>query len=327
MKRLIICFICITLLICGCQKEVEITEQEYKNQVILKGIKFNNEDTPSSSDVSEAYIKLFEQEYRRSLDSIEYDIETDKFMVDVVNPTSLKVIVKNDVSGFQKDYNNQIQLGISQELIDDYVYSYIKNAIKACDLESVQVEFTLSDDKQSFQDNSSLVKIITNNINELYNTTVHYEQIDNVDTWNIPENTIKVGYGQTIKVHCDKDNVNCFLVINNIIQGDEAKEYVRGLSSVNKDLDFQDDIIVVTYSVMNLSEKSVIFTDKFISVDENGYVLSFDSDEIVGLDSVKKIEPKAETSITNAYVSTNSGSLLWYDSYTANLIRVDLDNN
>lgn len=317
--------LCISLI--GCQ-EKELTVAEKKQIAFDSGITFTNDNIDSYlAGKSEDYKNLFKQEYGKAFASIVYDITADQFSCQLVNTTDYTKIVQNDVTGFQKDYENLLALEMSQNVIDNYVWSYARNAVKACGSETVNFQLDLDESQKAFLVNDNLLDLVSERVDALYSASINYttETID--AEWVAPTDFFELNKGRLMCVNCGGKIVNCFIVIDTVKEGDEAKEFVRGLSSINKDIDTTSSAYVVTYTITNLSEETVTFEDKIVTVNEEGYITTFNSKDIVGLENTKKLEPLVETTITNLYIGNNSGGLFWYDSVCNNILGIDLIQN
>ncbi len=322
-KLLIIVGLCFFLV--GC-KEKELTKQELKEQIFNNGIIFKEDNMPDYvNKYSEDYKNLFKLEYDRLLSSVTYNSNTDKFRCNCTNTEDYQNLVQKDIEGFQKDFENMLALGLDQNSIDDYVYSYIRNAIKSCGVVQNEFELELSDTGDSFKSNVVILDIVQRDIDKLYNCSINYKVLESKQEWHMPEEQLALGQGIVLCTSCGGSKTNCFIRLDNIIQGEDAAEYVRGLSSINKDLTFDGEVYVITYTIINLGKEDIIFDDKIVSVDDLGNIITYNSKSIVGLETTKKIEPGIDTTITNLYVGNNSGGLLWYDKICNNVLGINLN--
>lgn len=320
-------FVSLFIILIGCQQK-ELTIADKKQMVFDAGVVFvtdRYDDYLASK--SEDYKNLFKQEYNKALASISYNYEEDIFSCQLVNTADYVKIVQNDTSGFQKDYENLISLELNQTSIDNYVWSYARNAVKACGTKESTFQLELDDKQQAFESNEVILDLVKGAIDDMYDASINYTTKVVDAEWVAPEDSFDVGVGRLLSVNCDGKIVNCFVVINSIKQDNEASEYVKGLSSINKDLEFPTPAYLVTYTITNLSEETVTFKDKLVTVNEEGNIITFNNEEVVGLENAKKLEPLVETTITNLYIGANSGGLLWYDSVCNNLLGVNLIQN
>ena len=179
-------------------------------------------------------------------------------------------------------------------------------------------------ENNSLADDKAICDYLQKQMTAFYEASIDYNTDEEEVEWVAPEKNLNLGQGVIMPVSCKEGIVNCFVRVDEILKGSEAIEYIRGLSSINKNI-VVDDAVVVTYTVINLSENAVTFTDKMCSVTENGALVTYNGSEIAGLENSKKLEPYSETTITNMYVVVNSGGLLWFDEKTKNLLGVSLD--
>lgn len=321
MRRILLIVLSCVFLV-GCMNK-PLTEQERKMQIISQGVIFDSEYTNALiGSQSEQYKSLYSKLYAKAIQTLEYDSSSDSFAFDVYDIESYKQIVQKDLSGFQKDYANMLSLDVQQNTIDNYIWSYVRNALGALPTVKSSVKLNLGTNN-SFDSDKEICTILQEQIKSFYDASVLYDEEDE-ESWEIPKDKLSIGKGEVLPVSCDKALTNCFIRIDKILQGSEAEEYIRGLSSVNKGLQLQQ-IYVVTYTIMNLSDNVVIYTDKFCSVTKDGAVINYNSSDIAGLEKSKKLEPYVETTITNMYVGDDSGSLLWFDKGTNYLLEVSLD--
>lgn len=325
MKKLFIICIASILSLVGCTSR-EITEEAIKENIINEGIVFKEDITIDHlNDQSENYKNLFKQEYNRIMSSITYNSVENKFYCNCVNVEDYKKLIQKDTEGYQKDYENMLTLELDQRSIDDYIYTYMRNAINTCSTVQKVFELSLSDTKDSFESNTIIVNMVEDCINELYDDSINYRKAETEVGWVKPSEQLILGKGILLCVDCNGVNTNCFLRIDQVLQAEDAKNYVRNLSGINKNLKFEGDLCVITYTIMNLGKESVTFNDKIVSVNEVGNIITFNRKDIAGLESSKKIEPGIETTITNLYVGNDSGGLLWYDEVCNNILGINLN--
>lgn len=323
-KLFIICIASLFSLV-GCASR-EITEEAMKENIISKGIVFKEDATIDYlNNQSENYKNLFKQEYNKITSSITYNSVEDKFYCACVNVEDYKKLIQKDTEGYQKDYENMLTLALDQRSIDDYIYAYMRNAINTCGTVQKVFELSLSDTKDSFANNTVIVNMVEDCINELYDGSINYRKIETEVEWVKPSEQLILGKGILLCVNCDGVKTNCFLRIDQVLQSEDAQNYVRNLSSINQNLNFEGNLYVITYTIMNLGKESVTFNDKIVSVNGVGNIITFNRKDIAGLESSKKIEPGIETTITNLYVGNNSGGLLWYDEVCNNILGINLN--
>lgn len=322
MKRLILSLF-LSILLVGCTGKLP-TAEEKKAAIVEQGVVFNKEFTNSLiSSESEQYKSLYSLLYQKAIDTLTYDQGSDTFTIAVYDLSEYKKIIKADVNGFQKDYENMLSLEVQQGTIDNYIWSYIRNALGAVKTESYSFSLDLGENN-SLADDKVICDYLQKQMTAFHEASIDYNTEEEEEEWVAPEKNLNLGQGVIMPVSCKEGTVNCFVRVDKIIKESEAIEYVQGLSSINKNI-VVDDAVVVTYTVINLSENEVTFTDKMCSVDENGSLVTYNGSEIAGLENSKKLEPYIETTITNMYVVVNSGGLLWFDEKTKNLLEVSLD--
>lgn len=322
MKKLVLSLL-LSILLVGCTGKLPTTEEK-KAVIVEQGVTFNQEFTNSLiSSESEQYKSLYSLLYQKAIDTLTYDQGSDTFTIAVYDLSEYKKIIKADVNGFQKDYENMLSLEVQQGTIDNYVWSYVRNALGAVKTTSYSFSLDLGENN-SLADDKDICDYLQKQMTAFYEASIDYNTDEEEVEWVAPEKNLNLGQGVVMPVSCKEGTTNCFVRVDKIVKDSEAIEYVRGLSSINKNI-MIDNAVVVTYTVINLSENTVTFTDKMCSVTENGALVTYNGSEIAGLENSKKLEPYSETTITNMYVVVNSGGLLWFDEKTKNLLGVSLD--
>lgn len=326
MKRRIALFILAAVLLTGCQ-EKEPTIQERKQQVFDNGIVFDKDTTVNAvQDKSIEYKNLFNKMYDTAIESLQYNQDSDSFTCGISNVEDYRKIVQQDSTGFQKDYENMLKLELSQDTIDNYIYSYVTNALGACGKQTFN--FTLELGKSnSYSSNTIIVDEIVTLIDDFYSSSINYTKNSVVEDWVEPSETLEMGVGKVLLVTCKDKQQNCFVRVDSYLKDEEAENFIRGLSSINSSIAFPQNIIVVNYTVMNLGTETVTFEDKIVSTNTDGNLITYNSNDIIGLEYAKNLEPKIETTITNMYVVNDSGVLLWYDEGTKTSLKVNILSN
>ena len=322
MKKLVLSLL-LSVLLVGCTGRLP-TAEEKKAAIVEQGVTFNQEFTNSLISLeSEQYKSLYSLLYQKAIDTLTYDQGSDTFTIAVYDLSEYKKIIKADVNGFQKDYENMLSLEVQQGTIDNYVWSYVRNALGAVKTASYNFSLDLGENN-SLADDKVICDYLQKQMTAFYEASIDYNTDEEEVEWVAPEKNLNLGQGIVMPVSCKEGTTNCFVRVDKIVKDSEAIEYVRGLSSINKNI-MIDNAVVVTYTVINLSENTVTFTDKMCSVTENGALVTYNGSEIAGLENSKKLEPYSETTITNMYVVVNSGGLLGCDEKTKNLLGVSLD--
>lgn len=324
-KKILLCIL-LAFMLTGCQ-EKEPTIPELKQQVFENAIVFDEDITETElADKTPEYKNLFKRLYSEAITSVQYDAGSDTFTCNLYNVEDYKKIVQQDTNGFQKDYENMLKLEVDDKTISNYIYSYCTNALGACGKELFSFQLDLGQNN-SYKSNAVIVESLMALIDEVHNASINYTKVDSVEEWVVPTDVLDMGMGRTMVVSCEDKNVNCYVRIDSCLIGQEAEEYVRGLSSINSTISFTQEVYVITYTIINLGTETVKFTDKILSVNENGNTITFNNNDVIGLEYAKSLEPKIETTITNLYVGTDSGVLLWYDEVTNTSFKVNILSN
>ena len=324
-KNILLCILCL-LLLTGCQ-EKEPTVQELKQQVMNNNVIFDESINESSvQDKSPEYKNLFNKVYSEAYNSLQYDMNTDTFSCNLFNIDDYKKIVQQDTNGFQKDYENMLKLELAQDTVDNYIYSYITNALGACGKTSFSFKLELGQNN-SYLSNAVIVNEIIIELDEFYSCSVNYTKNVITEAWVAPEETFELGIGKTLLVSCGDKRVNCYVRVDSFLSGKDAEEFIKGLSSINSTIRFPQNVVVINYTIMNLGTEAVNYEDKILASNSNGNSISYNTNDIIGLEYAKILEPKVETTITNLYVADDSGVLLWYDEGTKTSLKVNILSN
>lgn len=301
----------------GCKQETSI--QDVKANLVNTGVQFEEVSTVEGGQPL-VFREVFDLCYQQAMSSIRYKKDSDEFIIAIISPASFQKITQEDAFGFQKDMTNLVDVGVDDNTKREYVFNYLKSVFNDCATYEVAVKLDLGDSGLLVTD-APIKAAIMNALDDVYFSATHSSVVENETSWEPPTESIDLTKAKVIPVSSEIGITNCLVNLQEVLVGSEAMEQVRGLSEANKNV-VDSRLIFVEYSITNLSEESFVFNNKILSVTEDGYTVSL-ADNVVGLDNVKKLEPYVETTITDVFVVSDSGSLLWFDPDAKQTYLVD----
>lgn len=338
MKKFITVIIIITaLMLTGCSQG-NAFDYNTELKALLKQV--NDSKTGFNEDLLDSYLEKASSSYSLLLRSVwkSSSVELESAQAGTVQ---LRLVywsyddvyskVTSDVSGFISDMQNLYDLGVSTDVINDYVYDYLVKMITDCNKESHLVQCTLTQYTEApliFSDNDSLLTDIEVSISKLVYDLEQYAL-----NWEEPHTTTDASQWKYAELNKDYTTVLNYwdglqmipisIKVIDILQGSAARERVEGLSENNVG-HTGDNIVYLEFEVHNYSGNLLVFDSRFYDADTKNLKLYESEFTYNGVPKQYNISSGSTTTIKDVIVF-NHGDLVWYDEFAKEIYLLNLN--
>jgi hypothetical protein len=318
MRKFCVGIVVLALCLCsGCSSPFQSKEEEPSPTEAFKGELLSSLVVDASSDASIDKKHCLERVYKEvKITSI--TTENDGFKVDLELPGFKGVAERciNDSSGFISDINNLVQLNESKENQIDYVYRYVSGVLSGVEDKS-KMTFSVSGDSIGVIAKGIETDYCDNLVNQIYSYVVDGEAFSfSVNDTAVTEPSFEVGKGKVMWYSDGDKKYKVFICPKVVLEGDSARNKLIEVSDVNKEVDFTGvDPVYLEYSVTNLEDEDLNYTNKFCLVDEQNFVHKYSGVKFIGVNPNKVIKANSEDTVSVVLIKDEDNlSVGWYDS-------------
>ncbi|MCM1172507.1 MAG: hypothetical protein NC393_10310 [Clostridium sp.] len=335
MKRFVIMLLLLCL-VTGCTTDDSF---DYDRELKALIAEVNSDKSGFSTDsleeqlggYSSSYALLFKSIWKSStieLESAGSEEVTLKFIYWSYNDVYSKVTT--DVSGFVSDVRNLQDLGVSANVINDYVYDYLVKMITNCNKESHSVKCTLTQYTQApliFTDNKPLLEDLEVSISKLVydleQYALNWEEIHTTTDADSFEYKILEKDRVTVMNYCEGGTITPISIkITEILGDTDAQGKIESLSENNKGLTGVNTVYL-EYEITNYSGRDMVFSSRFYDADTKELELYYSDFTFSGVPKQYNVPAGSTVAVKDAIIF-NHDFLVWYDETASEIYQLKL---
>ena len=240
-------------------------------------------------------------------------------------------------TGFVNDVQNFCSLELDKNEIYSYVVKYLETLLEGQNLppkESFTVQVkrsgSLLESNQFILDYCSRFSV--NFFDDLIDAACNNQEDDDTEfDANFLIKNCMIGRVYLLYVYAgEEDRCKCALQIDEVITGNQAIEYLSGISKTNASLVLRDSdsICVVRYRVSNLEDKDIVVPDNMVYLDERLRCYKNYGFRIIGVSEQKNLAANGAVDMVAALVTPKDVSAVyWRDKYSHCVLKFSLHSD